>query len=151
MIRSWSTTQAVTALSSGEAEYYALVKAGSQSIGIKRMMQDLGHIREDLIEIKTDASAAIGIASRIGIGKTRHIGVNTLWLQEKVFSGDIVLTKVGSEENLADALTKAVAWEALKAHVRGSGGWSDRSRHTLAPKAEIEDSWEGEEEDEEEW
>ena len=58
----------------------------------------------------------------------------------KVFSGDVVLTKVGSEENLADALTNAVSGETLKAHVDMSGGWSDRSRHKLAPKVELEAS-----------
>ena len=112
------------------------------------MMQDLGHNREDTIEIKTDASAAIGVANRIGIGKVRHIEVNTLWLQEKVFSGDVVLKKVGSEENLADALTKAVSGEVLKAHVEMTGGWSDRSRHKLAPKVEVDTSRSTEDEDE---
>ena len=126
------------------------MKAASQSIGIKRMMQDLGHDREDTIEIKTDASAAIGIANRIGIGKVRHIEVNTLWLQEKVFSGDVVLKKVGSEENLADALTKAVSGDTLKAHVEMTGGWSDRSRHPIAPKVEVETS-RSQEECEEDW
>ena len=94
VICSWSRTQAVTALSSGEAEYYALVKAASESIGIKRMMQDFGHRREDTVEIKTDASAAIGIANRIGIGKVRHIEVCQLWLQDKVRRGDIKIVKL---------------------------------------------------------
>ena len=91
IIRSWSTGQAVTALSSGEAEYYALVKAASQGIGIRNMMEDLGEKCEKPIEINTDATAAIGIVNRVGIGKVRHIEVNQLWLQEKIFKGDVVI------------------------------------------------------------
>ena len=37
-IKSWSSTQSVIALSSGEAELYSLVKATSQAIGIKHML-----------------------------------------------------------------------------------------------------------------
>ena len=40
LIKSWSTTQKITALSSGEAEYYAIVKGASQGIGIRSMLQD---------------------------------------------------------------------------------------------------------------
>ena len=42
VIRIWSTTQSVLATSSGEAEYYALVKMASQLLGTKAMLQDLG-------------------------------------------------------------------------------------------------------------
>lgn len=41
-IKSWSTTQDVIALSSGEAGYYGLVKGGCHSIGFRSMLQDMG-------------------------------------------------------------------------------------------------------------
>ena len=85
MIKSYSSQQAVRALSSGEAEYYAMVKAASVAIGIRSMLMDLG-VDEGRIILKTDASAALGVAQRLGIGKVRHIEVNQLWLQEKVLS-----------------------------------------------------------------
>ena len=40
-IRSWFSTQTVIALSSGEAEFYSIVKGASQSIGIQSMLGDL--------------------------------------------------------------------------------------------------------------
>ena len=58
------------------------------------------------LEVLTDASAAKGIASRRGLGKTRHIAVHFLWVQERVACGDIKLTKVWGGENPADMLTK---------------------------------------------
>ncbi len=42
ILKARSTTQGVIALSSGEAEYYALVKTASQCLGMKAMMEDLG-------------------------------------------------------------------------------------------------------------
>jgi len=41
-IKHWSSTQSLISLSSGEAEYYGCVKAGSQALGLKSMLSDLG-------------------------------------------------------------------------------------------------------------
>ena len=72
-------------MSSGEAEYYGMVKGASYSLGIKSMASDLG-IRWDpaSVDMFTDWSAAKGIASRRGLGKVRHIAVCQVWLRDKV-------------------------------------------------------------------
>ena len=62
-IKTWSPNQAVIALSSGEAEY-AMVKGASVGIGIVNMLCDLGMDKER-IRLKTDSSAALGIAHRL--------------------------------------------------------------------------------------
>ncbi len=64
LIKSWSSTQKVTALSSGEAEYYAIVKRASQGIGVRSMLQDfqINDVSQRYVEIKEDSSAAKGIA-----------------------------------------------------------------------------------------
>ena len=41
LIKSWSSTQPVIALSSAEAELYALVKGATQAVGLASMLQDL--------------------------------------------------------------------------------------------------------------
>ena len=41
-VKCWSVTQAVLALSSGKAEFYALVKTASQGLGLRAMLGDLG-------------------------------------------------------------------------------------------------------------
>jgi hypothetical protein len=41
-LKSWSSTQDVIALSSGEAEYYAIVKGVSQALGMKQLLNNLG-------------------------------------------------------------------------------------------------------------
>jgi hypothetical protein len=74
-------SQAIISLSSGEAEYYGLVKGGCIGRGARALLGDRGvRVR---VKLKTDAS---GIASRNGLGKVRHIEVNQLRLQEEVGS-----------------------------------------------------------------
>ena len=62
LLKRWSSSQAVIAMLSGEAEYHALMKSVSISIGVESMLGDLGLELEDMITVKSDAGAAIGIA-----------------------------------------------------------------------------------------
>ena len=55
------------------------------------------------IDIETDSTAAIGMCSRTGVGKTRHIQVRWLWtIRDKV----VRLSKVKGTENETDTGTK---------------------------------------------
>ena len=103
-VKTWSNTQAIIALSSGEAEYYGVVKAASIGLGCRALLKDLD--KKTNIIVHTDAEAAKGIASRMGLGKTRHIDVHYLWVQERIRNGDLSLHKVLGTENPADLLTK---------------------------------------------
>ena len=68
VVKTWSTTQGVIALSSGEAEYYGLVKGAAQGLGVKNMMDEFGYKLK--LVVKTDASAAKGIATRRGLERS---------------------------------------------------------------------------------
>ena len=133
IIKLWSTTQSVIALSSGEAEYYGMVKGASVGLGMQSVLRDF-EISVKLT-LKSDASAAIAIASRRGLGTVRHIEVCQLWLQEKVRSGEVKVVKVGTDENVADSLTKYVSSEILKKHMRETSQLAREGRHWLAPAA----------------
>ena len=85
--------------------------------------------------ISTDASAAKGITARRGAGKIRHIEVSQLWIQDKVRKGEIIMRKVDTKENLADALTKFVTAEELNHHFANTGQIIAPGRHELAPEA----------------
>ena len=83
LVKSWSSTQAVVALSVAESEYYSLIKGGCEGIGLTSAATDWGEDRD--VDMWTDSSAARGIASRMGLNKrTRHIAVHHLWLQERL-------------------------------------------------------------------
>ena len=121
LIKSWSSSQPTIALSSGEAELYAIVKAASQAAGLVSMLCDFGF--NTSATVHTDSTAAIGITHRRGLGKTRHIHVQYLWVQEKVSNKELTVQKVGTNDNPADAMTKNLKAEALNRHVQSMGGW----------------------------
>ena len=103
-VKTWSTSQQTLAMSSGEAELYAVTKAAAQALGIMSMLGDFGINPEG--EVKSDSTAAIGIVCREGLGRTRHIKVQYLWLQERVQEKDLKIVKVGTSLNIADLMTK---------------------------------------------
>ena len=86
------------------------------------------------LKIKTDASAAKGIASRTGTGKIKHIEISQLWLQQKVNMGDIQIIKVDGKSNLADTLTKYVTAEDISVHMSGTSLCIASGRHELMPR-----------------
>ena len=71
-IKAWSKTQAPRALSSAEAELYAVVKATSKGIGIKNIIKDFG--RNIGVCILTDASAAFGNRASKRCGTSTPLG-----------------------------------------------------------------------------
>ena len=66
-------------------------------------------------------SAAIGIASRKGNGKLRHVKVGMLRIQEKVDEEELRFKKIPGEENPADLMTKLHAAPTLEEHCRRMG------------------------------
>ena len=73
-------------------------------LGFQSLMKDLG--QEMPIRVWTDSSAAIGICTRQGLGKLRHIDTHLLWIQQAVRSGRVDLRKILGEKNPADLFTK---------------------------------------------
>ena len=104
LVKSWSSTQSEVALSSGEAEYYGAVKASGIGLGFQSLLQDFGVTLP--LRVWTDSTATIGICSRDGLGKLRHIDTKCLWLQQKVRSGKLEVRKVKGTENPTGVFTK---------------------------------------------
>ena len=53
---------------------------------------------------------------------------------------EIIIMKVGKEENLADALTKTVDAKIIVKHIAGVGACVRIDRHRLAPKIDKADN-----------
>ena len=130
-IKTWSATQQVIALSSGEAEYYGMVKGAGNAIGISGVFQDMGFQYD--ITVYIDSSAAKGISSRRGLGKVRHIELNELWLQEQVARGRIAIRKIRGEDNFSDSLTKHSNQDRIKQTMDGAHQRIARGRHEIMP------------------
>ena len=133
-LKHWSTTQTAIALSPGEAELSGICRGASTALGLQSLAKDLGI--ELRIEILTDATAAIGICRRRGLGKIRHLHVSDLWVQDRLKTGDFKLTKVAGVDNPADILTKHVTRDILRRHMDMMGLRPEDGRATSAPTLE---------------
>ena len=69
-------------MSSGESEFYGVVKAAGIALGYQSLLRDVGH--ELPVRVWTDSTATIGICGRQGLGKLRHIDTHYLWVQQRV-------------------------------------------------------------------
>lgn len=114
-VKSSSSTQSVLTLSSGEAELVGLTKGIAYGIGIRSLCADLGF--DVAVEVRADAPAAIGMASRRETGEVRHLDVSYLWVQERIRAGDVMVTKVAGKENQADIMTKHVPRDTIAEHM----------------------------------
>ena len=103
-IKSWSKTMEVIALSSGESELSAVVRGATEGLGIQAGLRDFG--REVTLSIRSDATAAIGMVKRLGLGRVRHLSVADLWIQQRIRKGGMTMTKWPGVQNPADMMTK---------------------------------------------
>ena len=101
---SWVASDQVRALSSGEAELHGIVDGSARGIFTKHMYEEMG--RTINIDVETDSTAAIGMCSRTGVGKIRHIQVRWLWIQDASRGKVVRLRKVKGSDNEADMGTK---------------------------------------------
>ena len=91
-------------MSSGEAEFDGAVKGASTSLGMRALCTDIGY---DLpLRLWTDSSAAVGICSRQGLGKSRHLECTSLWIQQRIRHGELEVRKISWELSPADLYTK---------------------------------------------
>jgi len=142
VIKFGSNMQSVIGLSSAEAEHYGLTKGAAIGLGLKSLAEDwfLGIKCEVHFAVYSDSSAALAFASRRGLGTMRHIETRYLWLQERVARGHLTVHKVGTLENVADFLTKAVAGNVLDKHMETLGfvyrvGRSAKAKQVLGASA----------------
>ena len=107
VIKSYSKQQKVLALSSAEAETYGMVACSAELLGIQACAKDMGMDLEGVVY--ADASAALGIVQRRGVGKVRHIRTQALWLQEAHATKRLGYEKIDGARNPSDLMTKHLA------------------------------------------
>ena len=128
-LKHWSKTQSTLSLSTAESELHGIANGIQVALGMKSMCSDL-NIHTPL-RIHSDATAAIGIARRRGLGKLRHLDVEDLWVQEKVRNKQVEIVKVLGTDNPADMFTKYVDAAILNKALQQMGLRSEAGR----PKA----------------
>ncbi|KAJ8499382.1 hypothetical protein OPV22_009934 [Ensete ventricosum] len=113
---SWSSKkQATTALSTSEAEYVAATSAACQAIWLRRLLEDLHQKQIDATEIFCDNKSTIALAKNPTFhGRTKHIEIRYHFIRDLVADGAITMKYCGTDEQVADILTKSLP---VKKHI----------------------------------
>ena len=106
----------------------------AQAIGLQSLARDMDWTL--IPRVHSDATAAIGISKRRGLGKIRHLHCADLWVQEKVRTEAVLLEKILGSENPADMFTKYLDRGALdkaiaRLNLEFSAGRADAAPETM--------------------
>ena len=127
---SWSSKrQSAVALSSCEAEYYAISAAVTEVQWIQQFLREL--LQHDRVlqnsQVVTlglvDNQSAIAISKNdVHHNRTKHIDIRHHFIRDAIAQGIVTLQYVPSEDQLADILTKSlgrVAFERIRLQIMG--------------------------------
>ena len=98
---------------------------------MKSVLNDFDH--RVSLEIHSDATAAIGICKRKGLGRVRHLATADLWLQQRVKAKELLLFKVPGKDNPADVFTKHKSLPEILRFMSMMGIRPRQGRPKLAP------------------
>lgn len=107
---SWrSKKQDVVALSSSEAEYIAVTSAVCQALWLRRLLVDIEHKQTSATSIFCDNKATIAMTKNPSFhSRTKHIDIRYHYVRSLAANGEVELKFCGTNEQLADVLTKAL-------------------------------------------
>ena len=83
--------------------------------------------------LHVDATAAIGIAQRKGLGKLRHLDTQALWIQDAVRQRRVCLEKVLGTENPSDLMTKHLDTKSMDTMLAEMGVTTQQGRAKATP------------------
>ena len=129
-----SHTQSTISFSSGESEYYGIVKCAAIGFVARSMLSDFGMCAD--VVVRTDSSSGLAVGSRRGLGRLRHVQTRYLWVQQRVQQGDLRLKKEPGDTNVIDALTKPLDEKRMTNLLTIMGYAFREGRTALAPDAQ---------------
>ena len=103
--------QSIMALSTTKAEYMVATHASKEAVWLQRLCSNMGLIQR-AIRIDCDNQSAIFLANNSAYhSKTNHIDVQYHFVRDMIEDKKVLLVKVDTLKNTADALTKSVSSE----------------------------------------
>ena len=107
---SWcSRFQKIVALSTIEAEYISATEASKEAIWLDRLAKELGMLANTPV-LGCDSQSAIYLAKNAMFhARTKHIDVRYHFIRQVLEDGLVTLTKIKTQDNPADVLTKSLA------------------------------------------
>ena len=107
---SWmSKKQSLVALSTTKAEYMAATHVSKEAVWLQRLCSSMGLVHE-AIRTDCDSQSEIFLAKNLAYhSKTKHIDVQYHFVMDMTEDKKVLLVKVDTLKNTADALTKSVS------------------------------------------
>jgi len=113
ILTSYSKSQHVIALSSAEAELYALCSLVVESLAVQNLMCEAG-FGKLRIQVFTDAQATKQNLERGTARGLRHVEIKFMFIRDLLREDKLQLSKIVGSENTADLLTKPVTKDVLR-------------------------------------
>ena len=105
-----SHKEKTVALSSCEAEFMAATAAAMQAMWLRSLLSELTRKKLQCVVIKVDNKSAIELMKNpVFHGRSKHIDIKFHYIRECVDRGQIAVKWIGTLEQKADSLTKAMA------------------------------------------
>ena len=125
-----SKLQKTISLSTAEAEYYAASEMAIEIIYLRNLLHNMGFKPDDDTPVYEDNTACIEWGNHIigGRERAKHIDIRKHFAHEAIQNRHMRLIKVGTDNQMADVLTKALPFPAFMRCVEGV------MRGAMAPK-----------------
>ena len=107
-----------------EAEYIAASEAAKEAVWLKNFLMDLEEVpfERPAITLYYDNSGAVENSKEPRSHKRgKHIERKYHLIREIVNRGDVIVSQIASEDNLADPFTKGLSQKIFDQHVEGIG------------------------------
>ena len=112
---SWSSrTQSVVALSTTEAEYYALCEATKEALHVQKMLAELKQVSaEETVLIFEDNQACAQWSKMDGLdhNRTKHIDIRYHMIRDNVKKQKVHIDYIPTQEMVADIMTKPLGFD----------------------------------------
>lgn len=113
---SWlSKKQPIVTMSTTKAEFVAAAACACQAIWMRRVLKQLGHEQKSCTTIMCDNSSTIKLSRNpVMHERSKHIDVRFHFLRDLTKDGVVELIHCGTQEQVADLMTKPLKLEAFQ-------------------------------------
>lgn len=93
-------------------------EALKELLWLRSLLKSLGLEQEEETELKVDNQATIALSKNPEFHKrSKHIGVRFHRIRQEQEAGNVIVTYIPTDEQVADLLTKELPWAKISGHL----------------------------------